>query len=219
MSLEQFIAILIIAHASLGGIALTSGLIALIAKKGSKPHVMSGKIFFWSMLSSGLIALAVAAMPGHYSVFLFVVGVFSTYLISIGYRSLRYKKAAAGDKLYFEKFISIMMMQFGIAMIAIPVWQAVKTGSFNVVMPVFGAMGIVFSIRDFMLYAKPEKRKASWLRMHLSNMTGGYIAALTAFVVVNQWLPGIVGWLGPTVVGTVYITFWNIKVKKQMSKG
>ena len=46
-------------------------------------------------------------------------------------------------------------------------------------------------------------------------MTGGYIAAFTAFVVVNQILPGVYGWLTPTALGTIYIMYWNKKIKNK----
>ena len=39
-------------------------------------------------------------------------------------------------------------------------------------------------------------------------MTGGYIAAVTAFFVVNEILPGIANWFVPGVIGGAYIAWW-----------
>ena len=94
--------ILIIAHASLGGIALLAGMAALIAKKGSAPHKRAGLIFFYSMLSSAIIALVISAFPEHESPFLFTIGIFSSYFIITGYRALKYKTDSinyTGDKI------------------------------------------------------------------------------------------------------------------------
>ena len=46
MELEKIVQIFIYTHAGFGGIALLTGAIALIAKKGNKLHKKSGKVFF-----------------------------------------------------------------------------------------------------------------------------------------------------------------------------
>jgi len=53
--------------------------------------------------------------------------------------------------------------------------------------------------------------------MHIGKISGGYIAAFTAFLITNQVLPSIVGWLLPTVLGSVFIAYWlrKTKVKKK----
>ena len=48
-------------------------------------------------------------------------------------------------------------------------------------------------------------------------MTGGYIAAVSAFFVVNQILPGIWNWFVPGIIGSGYITYWMIKLNKKKS--
>ena len=58
-----------------------------------------------------------------------------------------------------------------------------------------------------------------WLLRHLTRMGGSYISATTAFVVVNlgRWLPagapswaGLVGWIAPTIVGSLLIG-WAVR--------
>jgi hypothetical protein len=44
-------------------------------------------------------------------------------------------------------------------------------------------------------------------------MMGGYISAVTAFIVVNQLLPGVYGWIAPGVIGGVLIAVWSNKYK------
>lgn len=50
--------------------------------------------------------------------------------------------------------------------------------------------------------------------MHIGKITGGYIAATTAFVVVNNtFLPPLLAWLAPGVLGNIYIVYWIRKMK------
>ncbi|MEZ4804279.1 MAG: DUF2306 domain-containing protein [Bacteroidia bacterium] len=87
----DFAQILIIVHATQGGIALLCGMIAILSKKGSALHKRAGKIFFYSMLSSALLSLVISISPNHESAFLFVIGVFSSYFILIEYRAINFK--------------------------------------------------------------------------------------------------------------------------------
>lgn len=69
MEIEKFIRLLVYAHATFGSIALVTGLVALIAKKGKTIHKKSGLLFFYSMLVSAFIALVVAMLPNHFNPF------------------------------------------------------------------------------------------------------------------------------------------------------
>lgn len=200
---------LIYFHAGLGGIALLTGLIALLTVKGSRPHGTAGKIFFWTMLSSAAISLVVACLPDHESPFLFAIGIFSIYLISTGYLALRYKKKTVAFN--FDKVLSTLMIITGAGMIVVPL---LLRSEINIVLTVFGLFGILLSIQDFMGFRNPEKLRKNYLQAHIGKMVGGYIAAVTAFVVVNQFLPPLIGWLGPTAILVPLIIFWSRKVSK-----
>ena len=196
--------LLILIHAFFGGLALFSGSIAMVAAKGKKWHRMSGKVFFYAMLLSALLALVIALMPGHFNPFLFSIGIFTTYLLTGGYRALQFRKPVF--ELPLDKAISVVMLVCGIGMILVPL---LFHGSLDIVLTVFGSIGISFSIRDLLLYQKLERLKRVWLRLHIGKMTGAYIAALTAFLVVNELFVYYLNWLLPTVLGTIYITYWR----------
>lgn len=211
MGIEKLAEILIYyVHAPLGGIALLTGGISLIAIKGSNVHKKSGKIFFFSMLFSALSAFIISVLPNHESPFLFSIGLFSIYFLISGLRSLNFKQKEFHLKI--DKIIAYLITLTGIVMILYPI---VLYSKLNIILTVFGAVGIVFGLRDLKLFKDIQRLKKNWLKLHLGKMTGGYIAAVSAFFVVNQILPGIWNWFVPGIVGSGYITYWMIKLNRK----
>lgn len=189
-------------HAALGGLALLSGSIALIAAKGKAVHKRSGKIFYYGMLACAAMAMVIAVLPNHRSEFLFSIGVFSSYSVLIGYRALNYKRAK--HNFTIDKIWASILLLTGSAMIA---YTLIFAAAKNVVMLVFGIAAIYFAVSDLIAFQHPEKTRKRWLQLHLGKMTGGFIAALTAFVVVNQLLPGVWAWFVPSMVFVPYIVW------------
>lgn len=210
MEIERIAEILIyFIHAPLGGIALLAGGISLIAKKGNNVHKKSGRVFFFSMLFSAISAFIISVLPNHESPFLFSIGLFSIYFLISGLRSLKFKQKEF--QLKTEKIIAYLINLTGIVMILYPVLLFSKL---NIILTVFGVVGIVFGLRDLKLFKDIKRLKKNWLKLHLGKMTGGYIAATSAFFVVNQILPGIWNWFVPGIIGSGYITYWMIKLNK-----
>lgn len=210
MEIERIAEILIyFIHAPLGGIALLAGGISLIAKKGNNVHKKSGRVFFFSMLFSAISAFIISVLPNHESPFLFSIGLFSIYFLISGLRSLKFKQKEF--QLKTEKIIAYLITLTGIVMILYPVLLFSKL---NIILTVFGVVGIVFGLRDLKLFKDIKRLKKNWLKLHLGKMTGGYIAAISAFFVVNQILPGIWNWFVPGIIGSGYITNWMIKLNK-----
>lgn len=199
-------------HAGLGGLALLSGGIALGATKGKSLHRSAGKWFYYSMLASACLALVIALSPEHENPFLFSIGLFSSYFLITGYRSLRLKRTV--DRLGVDKFYAFLIVLIGTGMMLYPL---LLNGEINIVLLVFGAFGVISGIRDLWRFRQPELLQASWLKAHLGKMTGGYIAAVSAFLVVNQLLPGLWNWFAPSIVGSVFIAYWMRKVGRPKS--
>lgn len=207
--MEKAIHVFINIHALLGGIALIAGLTSIIAKKGNKLHKKSGLVFFYSMILSGSIAMVIALLPHHESPFLFAVGIFSLYFVLTGHRALSFKTKVSHFQI--DKLISIIMILTSLLMILLPL---ILTSKLNIVLSVFACVGLIFSIKDVLLFANPNRLKKVWLKLHLGKMLSGYISATTAFVVVNQFFPSIYGWFIPGIIGGGYITYWSKKVTK-----
>ena len=83
----------------------------------------------------------------------------------------------------------------------------------NVVLLIFGILAVLFAIRDLRLLYNPQSLKQKWLGLHIGNMMGGYIAAVTAFIVVNEIFPGVYGWFLPGILGGLYSYYWIRRVK------
>jgi uncharacterized membrane protein len=210
MNKEQIIQILIYFHALFGCVALLSGFISLIAKKGKKTHKKSGKLFYYCMLLSALTALIIASLPQHESSFLFAIGIFSSYFIITGYRALRFKNRNISLKT--DKIISLVMIFTAILMI---LYNPLVHQKINIVLTVLGIVGLIFSTRDLILYKNTDQLNKVWLKLHLGKMIGGYISATTAFVVVNNFFSSFYGWFVPGTIGGFYIIYWIKKLNKQ----
>ena len=211
--MEKVIQVLIYIHAAFGGIALLAGFVSIIAKKGNKIHKKSGLLFFYTMMFSGIIAMIVAVLPKHENPFLFAIGIFSLYFVLTGKRALNFKSKKVNLKI--DKWISFIMIITGVLMIFLPVIIAKKI---NIVLVVFAVIGILFSVKDLILFKDSKKLRASWLKLHLSKMLGGYISATTAFVVVNNFFPSFYGWFIPGIIGGLIITYWMMKINFQSKK-
>lgn len=207
------IQLLIYTHAFLGGCALLSGLISIVSKKGETVHKKSGKFFYYSMLLSAFTALIISVLPKHESPFLFSISIFSSYFVLTGYNALNYKIEKVNLKM--DKIISGIMIVTGIIMIA---YYPIFHHKINIILTVFGLVGFIFSIRDFVLMKDVARLKKSWLKLHLGKMVGGYISATTAFVVVNDFFPSIYGWFIPGIIGGLYTTFWMRKLNHKQDK-
>ncbi|PJX24480.1 DUF2306 domain-containing protein [Psychroflexus sp. S27] len=207
--MEKYIYLLIIIHASFGGIALIAGFIALIFKKGKNIHRKSGLVFFYGMILSGISALIISVLPNHENPFLFAIGIFSLYFVITGKRALNFKKK--NPVLMADKLISVLMIFTGTLMIFLPY---IYSRTINLILVVFAIVGIFFSVKDLLLYRKPDRLRKAWLKLHLGKMIGGFISATTAFVVVNNFISGISAWFIPGIIGGFIIFYWIKKVAK-----
>ena len=85
-------------------------------------------------------------------------------------------------------------------------YQAFNNGKLNLVLLIFGIIQLVLAASG--LFQKADRKKN--IPRHVARIGGAYIAAVTAFLVVNvTFLPGLVLWLSPTIIGTALVT-WSI---------
>ncbi|HUM53320.1 MAG TPA: hypothetical protein PK431_15965 [Chitinophagales bacterium] len=211
--MEQTIQILIYIHAFFGGIGLITGMISIFVKKGSFKHKKTGKIFSISMIISSMISLVVARMPNHENLFLFLIGIFTIYMILAGNRALTLRNKIKSKADWIDKLVSGTMLLTSICMLVIGIIGMVQKIDNSVLYIFFGGFGAFMTIRDFQTFKTFTEKKNAWLINHLGRMIGALIASVTAFLVAGLNIKALIVWILPTILGTVYIIYWSRKFK------
>jgi len=214
--METIFTILLIIHIIAGSIGLLTGTINIIKKKGDKAHKNVGKFFFYSMLINGFAGLIMSLI--HRNDFLLIVAVFSIYMVATGQRFLSLKQLHKEQKpKTIDWILTYTMLVFAFLFITYGSYLLINKVNFGIVLLVFGVVSCLMAIKDIKVYKGNIKEKNYWLLLHIQRMVGSYIAALTAFIVVNNhFMPGIVGWLLPTVIFTPLIVKWTKQYRVQI---
>lgn len=213
--MATFITVLLVIHIIGGFGALISGFIASVTRKGNGRHRGSGQAYFWSMTAVFITAVVLGVLKQNW--FLFMVGFFSYYLVVRGYRILYLKQLGRGQKAsVIDWAVATTGGIFGLALIGSSL--RLLPNSFAPVPLVFGLICVGFAAKDVQLFIKGPKEKGHWIFGHIAGMGGGYIATWTAFLVTNiTFLPPVMVWLAPTVIGSVCIGYTIFIWKKKLA--
>jgi hypothetical protein len=211
--MEIIFKVFLFIHIISGTVGLISGTINMINKKGNKLHKQIGLFFFYGMLINGFSALVVACI--HFNVFLFIVGIFSIYMVITAQRFLFLRGIHTGQKpkkgdwivTYSMSLFGLFFMIYGGTLVAF-------SKNFGIVLLVFGIISLLMVKQDITIYSGNIKNTNYWLLIHIGRMIGAYIASITAFLVVNNtMLPSLVAWLAPGILLTPFIFYWINKYK------
>lgn len=208
----NFFNLLLTIHIICGSISLALGLYVLVFRKGNKNHRRIGNVYFYAMLTASVVALPMSYIHPNY--FLFIIGVFTSYMLLTGKRYLKNKTTA--DVRPLDWLLSCIMLVFGFGFIFFGAYNVIKNNSFGVVFLVFGVISLLFVYQDWINLKGKSKVRNAYLTTHLQRMIGSYIASVTAFLVVNNTvLPAIVAWLLPTAFLVPLIVAWTKKFKQE----
>lgn len=206
--MEKTIKIFIYLHAFSGGVGLMTGIGSTLVKKGSTKHKQLGKWFSWSMIISSFISLVVARMPNHINNFLFLIGIFTIYMVLAGNRALTFKSVHKTKADVWDKLVSVSMVASGLLMIVFGINGLLYSQSESILFLFFGLFGLFLTFGDVRLFTTTLQNRKAWLINHLSRMLGALIAAVTAFLVAGMKYDNLLAWILPTVIGTAYIFYW-----------
>ena len=214
--MEKIFTVAIIIHVIAGIGALIFGALAIILKKNTPKHKPVGRWYFYCMTTIFVTGVFLSVCKGL--LFLFFIAIFTYYSTIIAYRALRLKNLHADQKPAMIDWIveAIAGITF-IGLILFAINYYIKNESINALIPfVFGTMGLWGVIKNVKRLRRKPKETMYWLKLHIGNMLGSYIGAITAFV-VNQAehipLPPIVLWLGPAAILVPIIAMELKKIK------
>lgn len=212
--METLFSILLVIHIASGFTALIVGIIPMIARKGGKLHNRSGKIYFWAMFGVFISSQPMAYIKGNE--FLFTIGIFSFYLALSGFRFARKK---GWDQLQaFDKSYMLITFITSLVMLGYTIYYALNGSIASaIILGIFGLICLVFSGSDLRRIGKKGAPKR-WIILHIIRMIGAYVATFTAFAVTNiNFLPDLVLWIGPTIIGSIGTAFSIIYYRKKFN--
>jgi uncharacterized membrane protein len=206
-------------HVAAGTAALVVAPVAMLTLKGGRAHRRWGAVYYRAMAVVAATALVLAAW--HPSPFLGLVAIFSFYFAFRARRVLGHKRPEVGEGPGVLDWTAAGLTALASAALAIlgilqpgPVW--VRLGPVPVV---FGVLGLVLAGLDLRRFRQPPADPRTWWYVHMTGMLGSYLAALSAFSVVNfTFLPTTVRWLWPTVIGTPLIALWVAYYRRRFAE-
>ena len=144
---------------------------------------------------------------------LFLIGIFTIYMILAGNAALSFKSRSKESASVKDYAISYIMLLSGILMVIMAVINWSVNQQFSILYLIFGGLGILMSSRDISFYKNLKNVRNKWIHHHIGKMSGALIASVTAFIVAGLHYGNIIGWLAPTVLGSFYISYWIRKTK------
>jgi uncharacterized membrane protein len=196
-------------HIAAGFTALGAAGVALGTAKGATWHRRAGQIYVLAMLAVTLTTFVLVSVRPN--LFLFVIGIFSFYLVFTGWRAALLRE---GRPQWIDHLAGGAMALTGAAMLGLGALGLTGAGGAQpVILIIFGSIGLTMALSDWRdWHAGPVTGKARISR-HLTRMLAGTIATITAAAVVNlNFLPDLVTWLGPTALITPLIFWWNARI-------
>jgi hypothetical protein len=206
-------------HVAAGMTALVVAPIAMVTVKGGPAHRRWGAVYYWAMALVALTAVVLAVWRPN--PFLALVAVFSFYFAFRGRRVLGHKRPEGGERptaLDWAAAIGTAVASLALVVLGVvqpgPVWA--QLGKVAVV---FGVLGLGLAGLDLRRFVRPPEDRRAWWYSHMTGMLGSYLAAVSAFSVVNlTFLPTTVRWLWPTLLGTPLIALWITYYKRRFAR-
>lgn len=209
-----------LSHIAAGIISLIVAPIAMVVIKGGKVHRVSGIIFFWAM--TWIFISAIFLSVYKWIPFLLMIAVFSYYSVVIGYRSIYQKQLHLGKGIiWYDWFTMFISGIFNIGFIGYGIFLAItqQLGFFAFLSIGFGLGGLLLVFGQLKSFLSPPIDKHRWLYAHIGNMTGGFIAAVTAFSTqVMVFMPGVLQWIWPSLVGVPLLSYWISSYRRKLNQ-
>jgi uncharacterized membrane protein len=217
--MARLIPLLLAIHVAAGTLALVVAPVAMITAKGGPAHRRWGRVYYRAMSVVAVTAVVVALWRPN--PFLAMVAVFSYYFSFTGRRVLLHKRPDLGERataLDWGAALAAAATGAGLVVLGIVRPGAVWV-QLGVVAVVFGVLGLAFASLQLWRFARPPVDPRRWWFAHMTGMLSSYLAAVTAFSVVNfAFLPTTVRWLWPTLLGSPLIALWVTSHRRRSTR-
>jgi hypothetical protein len=200
---------ILLLHVLSGTMALVLGSVVIALKKGTLIHRRLGNVFWWALAISVAASVPIAYI--HQRAFLLLIAQFTAYLLLTG----RFVLLPQGFLVLRSWWM--LWSSMTVVLLFLLGWGGMLLyhgNTFGWVMLGFGALSYLFVVQDYH-WLRGKAQKVHPNARHLQRMIGAYIAAVTAFLVVNNnLLPSFIIWLLPTIVLLPLILRWSKKYDK-----
>jgi hypothetical protein len=200
-------------HVVAGILSLLCALIAVAVRMANWPqrwHVLSGQIYTYAMWTIFLTVIPLTLFFKQ-NLFLLVVGIFSAYLATAGWR---YAKNRQGTPQWVDWALVWLMALTAVVMLAYGIWLLSRGVGLGIVMIVFSVLAALLASQDIKSMRAGGLTGKARIARHLTMMLAGTIAVITAALVVQvKFEPAFVLWIAPTLIITPLISYWRRKVE------
>ena len=211
-------------HATTGAVALLSGCMAIVARKGGIWHRRSGLVFVCAMIAMGLTAVAISAYEGKEAV---AGGAFAAYLIFTGWTTIR-PLAGAGQRV--DIALALLACFFAVGGIAQALTALGRPGRqidgvpagmqfFLSTIVAFAATGDFRMIRAGGLQGTQRLARHLWrMCFGLFIASGSFVAQLVRMTFMPEWMRSLPVILvlaaGPLVVLVYWM--WRVRLRQNL---
>jgi hypothetical protein len=209
-------AVLLTAHIGGGAMGMASGSVAMLAKKGSRLHRVSGTVFFVAMLCMAGVGAAVAPFLPEAQWTNTTAGVFTLYLISTGWMAVQRPPNQVGR---FER--AAMAVPLGIAAMALVLAFAAASGRLSgdfTTVYVIGALSALIAAADLRMIRRGGLAGPDRLARHLWRLGVGLFVAMGSFFLGQPtFVPQVLKDTGlnvaPVLFAVGFTLFWLVRVR------
>jgi hypothetical protein len=198
------------AHGFAGAVALTAAVLAMLMPKGTRPHRLFGRLFFWALLVMFVAGMSFAFIRQH--LFLMLALALAFYLAISGYRALYLKRWTTNrfaDLVYRpgpqDKGSAHFLLVVSAVMVAWVITDLARQ-PLAIAMLLCGVVGVLLALRDLRRFRQGDADDDAWLFRHLWRMPASALALVVAFAAANMpdWLDPW-RWVVPAVLGSAAI--------------